>query len=476
LTTSESEVVAALGQAIARRVGEPRYQLWFSANTKFRCEEGLLIVGVPNHFFQEWLEKTFAEDVRAAAGDVLGMPVQARFVIDPELFQAARRAQAHQATLSPPNAEDAPSLAASRPLTKSEPAAKPPSFSPRQRRWRRLRDFVVGPCNRLAHAAALAVVESPGEEANPLVIYGPVGTGKTHLLEGIYQELRKARPDQRVCFTTCEEFTNRFVQAMRSAKLAPFRHQFRECNALLIDDLQFLAGKRATQEEFLHTFDAILAKGGQVVATCDCHPKLTEDFGPELCDRLMGGPAWALVPPDDSTRLQLLRVKVARAGVPISDQVLQMLAAGLKGNVRELEGALHSVAHAARVSGKEVDTALAREVLGELLRHSIRAVHLKEVEEAVCRALRLESQSLRSSKRAWAVSHPRMIAMYLARKHTTATYSEIGHHFGGRNHSTAVAAEKKVRQWLTEAGEVLLGNKRWNVHDAVGLAERELLS
>ncbi len=186
---------------------------------------------------------------------------------------------------------------------------EPPAAPKRTRRWRKLSEFVVGPCNRVAHASALSVVEAPGEGPNPLVLHGPVGTGKTHLLEGIYAGLRRAHPDWRVLYVTTEDFTNRFVQAMRLGKLGAFRKHFRECDALLVDDLHFLAGKKATQEEFLHTFDALLADGRQMVLTCDCHPRLADDFTPELTDRLLGGAVWGLTPPDADVRLAMLRAK-----------------------------------------------------------------------------------------------------------------------------------------------------------------------
>jgi chromosomal replication initiator protein len=320
------------------------------------------------------------------------------------------------------------------------------------------------------------VVEAPGDGTSPLVVHGPVGTGKTHLLEGIYVGLRKSQPAWRVCFVTAEDFTNRFVQAMRLGKLGTFRKHFRECDALLVDDLHFLASKRATQEEFLHTFDALHADGRQVVVTCDCHPKLAEEFTPELTDRLLGGAVWGLTPPDAGTRLEILRVKAVRLGDPACpDDVLRHLADQLRGNVRELEGALHSLRHYSRVAGRPVTLALAREALADLLRHSVRVVQLADVDVAVCRVLRLDAGSLQSKQRAWAVSHPRMLAMYLARKHTAAAYSEVGQHFGGRNHSTVVAAEKKVRQWLQDDGELALGERRLRVRELVERVERELL-
>lgn len=497
-TPTTTDAVAALGEAIARRIGEPRYNLWFAKSTKFSWDNTHLVVGVPNHFYQEWLNNTFGGAVRAAAAEVLGRTLDVRFVIDAELFQAARKEQQEQSgargegrspeaggrsqkteEMSPEagarsqrpkvQTEAVAKKAQAQPAEKSQPAAK------RSRRWHRLNDFVVGACNRVAHASALSVVEGPGHGANPLVLYGPVGTGKTHLLEGIYVGLRKRHVDWRVLFVSAEDFTNRFVQAMRHGKLAGFRKQFREGDALLVDDLSFLAGKRVTQEEFLHTFDVLLADGRQIVVTCDCHPRLADDFTPELTDRLLGGAVWGLAPPDVGTRLDILRSRAARAETPVPDAVLQFLAGQLRGNVRELEGALHSVQHFSRVAGRPVDLDLARQALGDLLRHAVRVVQLEDVDKAVCQVLRLENGALQAKQRAWAVSHPRMLAIFLARKHTTASYSEVGQHFGGRNHSTAVAAEKKVRLWLRDDGDLALGERKLRVREVIELIERELL-
>jgi chromosomal replication initiator protein len=483
LTTSDREVVAALEQAIVRRVGEPRFNLWFARRTKFVWDDGQLTVGVPNLHFQEWLQKTFAEEVRAAAAEVFGHGLAVRFVIDPELFQAARQEQAAGAPRQGPSAERDEPTPPPRPRQGllfeeaaedgNRPTSRPPRSAPR-RRWHKLSEFVVGPCNRVAFASALSVVEEPGQSANPLVLHGPVGTGKTHLLEGIYAGLRRARAETRVLYVTAEDFTNRFVQAMRTGKLAAFRRHFRECDALLVDDLHFLASKKATQEEFLHTFDALLADGRQLAVTCDCHPRLAEELSPELTDRLLGGAVWGLTPPDADTRLAILRGG-AVGSAPVPDDVLRLLAERLRGNVRELEGALHGLRHYARVTTRPIDAALAHEALADLLRHAARVVRVADVDAAVCRALRLDEGALQSRARAWAVSHPRMLAMFLARKHTSAAYSEVGQYFGGRNHSTAVAAEKKVRGWLAADAELALGERRLRVREVVERVERELL-
>jgi chromosomal replication initiator protein len=492
LTTSDREVVVALEQAIVQRIGEPRFNLWFARRTKFVWDDGQLTVGVPNLHFQEWLQKTFADPVRAAAAEVFGESLAVRFVIDPELFQAARQEQAavKEAETEPLAAAHAePQAAPAKGKKKKQPEGPtlfdglvadplPQKSDPRPkpaRRWHKLTEFVVGPCNRVAVASALSVVEEPGQSANPLVLHGPVGTGKTHLLEGIYAGLRRARAETRVIYVTAEDFTNRFVQAMRTGKLASFRRHFRECDALLVDDLHFLASKKATPEEFLHTFDALLADGRQLVMTCDCHPRLTEELTPELTDRLLGGAIWGLMPPEGETRLAILRARAAAGSSPIPDEVLRLLAERLRGNVRELEGALHSLRHYGRVTGRAIDPALAHEALADLLRHAVRVVRLADVDAAVCRALKLDVGALQSKARAWGVSHPRMLAMFLARKHTSAAYSEVGNYFGGRNHSTAVAAEKKVRAWIADDGELALGERRLRVREIVERAERELL-
>jgi chromosomal replication initiator protein len=497
VTTRERPVVAALEQAICQRIGTPRYQLWFERHAKFTWEDDQLVVGVPNLHFQEWLQKTFVGSVREAAADVFDRPMDVRFVIDPELFQAARKQQEDCSALGV-----IPDQTSRRPPTKTsaggDPRAEvrpkktsvhegshllrtrvrevqlPPAGA--KRRWRRLSEFVVGPGNRVAHASAQSVVEAPGDGANPLVVHGPVGTGKTHLLEGIYVGLRKNRTDWRVCFVTAEEFTNRFVQAMRLGKLSAFRKHFRECDALLLDDLHFLATKKATQEEFQHTFDSLQRDGKQLVVTCDCHPKLCDDFAPELADRLLGGAVWGVMPPDIETRLALLRANSVRGNeAPLPEAVLRLLADRLRGNARELEGALHSLRHFSRVTGRAIDLDMAREALADLMRHSVRVVQLSDVDTAVREVLRLESGALQSKARRWAVSHPRMVAMYLARKHTSASHSEVGQYFGGRNHSTAVAAEKKVRQWVKSDGELQIGERCLRVRGVIELTERELL-
>ncbi len=497
----------ALTGAVSSRVGAARFNLWFQGHATFVPLGGRVVVAARNQHTQEWLEQTFGAAVKAAVAEVCGPNTAVQWVVDAESLDAgAVLAEAEPVTTK---GEPTRPRTAAAPVTRTENLLSSPAPQPKQqvdifgepvappkpkvkradpeaealarplatqrtgRRWKSLADFVSGPCNRVAHASALSVVEEPGQGANPLVIHGPVGTGKTHLLEGIFLGLKK-QSDQRPVYTTAEEFTTRFVQASRLGKMSQFRRQFRECSTLLLDDLHFLATKKATQEEFLHTFDALLADGRQVVVTTDCHPRLADELMPELLDRLLGGAVWGLMPPDPETRLEILRKKSCGPGPTIPDAVLRTLANTLRGNVRELEGAVNSVRHYAKVTGRPADMATAREALGDLLRHAVRVVSVADVDAAVCATLRLAAGTLQSKARTWAVSHPRMIAIYLCRKHTAATYGEVSKHFGAKTHSTAVAAEKKVRTWLDKNASVAIGDRDWPVKELLDRVEREL--
>jgi chromosomal replication initiator protein len=485
----DSSLAARFDAALVARIGTQRHALWFVGNTAVVPAGRDLMLVVSNESFQKWLEHTFGAAVRAAAEEASGGKAAVRFVVDADLFagttEPAKPAAKSEVELHGPTKHAIPKptrtlFGDELPPPPSARARKPKPVAdqtpgPRNgRRWKSLSDFVVGASNRVAHASALSVVDEPGDAANPLVFHGPVGTGKTHLLEGIYAGLRKTHPDLKPTFITAEEFTTRFVQACRFDKQTAFRRQVRDCSALLIDDLHFLATKPGSQKEFVQTLDALVADGKQVVVTMDCHPRLAEELMPELVDRLLGGTAWPLQPPDDETRLGILRAR-AVGGPAIPESVLKYLARNLKGNVRELEGAMNGVKHFAKVTGRPVDQSLVREALGDLLRHTVRAVTIQDVDEAVCTVLRLGKGALQSKARNWGVSHPRMLATFLARKHTAGTYGEISKHFGAKTHSAAVAAEKRVRAWVQKGEKLSLGDRQWDVKDLIDRIERELL-
>jgi chromosomal replication initiator protein len=481
-----ADLLLRLEQAIIERINADRYDLWFRQSAKFVWMGDQLIVGVANRFSQDWLQKNFAEAIQQSLTSIVGGVIPVRFVTDAGLFTDSKPAEAE--TPKATAAKTKPTIEAKKPPVlfpeQEETAPRPEPITgksrpysesgatPTKRRWKNLDDFIPGPCNRVAHASALSVVEDPAGAASPLVFYGPTGTGKTHLLEGIYLGIRRNQPQMQVRYLTAEDFMNRFVQAMYYKKQPSFRKQFRACDIFLMDDLTFLAGKQATQIEFLHTFDALISDGCIIIVTCDCHPRLSDDLMPELIDRLLGGAVWSMLPPDSETRLRILRSKSihnSQSGIP--EDVLQFLAERLRGNVRELEGAVHTLKHYSRAMGKPIDIPLVREALIDLLRHSVKVVTIGDVDSAICKLLAMQPGVLRGKSRSWAVSHPRMLAIYLCRKHTAASYSEISTYFQQKTHSTAVAAEKRVKQWIKENESVKAGQRSWKIKELIERVE-----
>jgi chromosomal replication initiator protein len=326
----------------------------------------------------------------------------------------------------------------------------------------------------MAHAAALELVQSSGATFNPLLIHGGVGLGKTHLLEAIGQALRARHPGLKLIQTTAEAFTNSFLDAMRTGQLNAFRARFRGAEALIVDDVHFLAAKRATQDEFLHTFNALIAAGVPIVMAADQHPRKIARLTDELATRFLGGMVVKLDAPDLATRRAILKAKAKARGVDVPDAVLGYVAEHLRSSVRELEGALHSLIAHALLTGKRLDLALAKTALRDTIRHTAQAVALRDVERAVCQLFEVDAEALKSDSRTRALTFPRMLAMYLARKLIGAAYSEIGRYFGGRNHSTVISAEKKVLTWLRDEGRTPLLAGFESVGDILSALERTL--
>jgi chromosomal replication initiator protein len=456
----------ALRTAVAERVGPSRFGVWFGDGVRLGVDGDSLVVGVPNGFFREWIQGHFAGNLAEAGAAVAGRPLRVDYRVQDEAEPplgnvvtpagpAERRRPAPAAVPQPP-----PS-----PAERSRHPARPP---------RRLDDFVTGPGNRLAHAAAVETAQSAGAAFNPLVVHGAVGLGKTHLLEGIADALRRRHPGLNVVQLTAEAFTNGFLDAMRGGTLNTFRNRYRGAGAFVLDDVHFLAATRATQNEFLHTFNALMHGGAPIVLAADQHPRRIGKLADELVTRFLGGMVVKLEAPDPATRRAILRAKAAARGVDVPEPVLSYVAEHLRSSVRELEGALNSLIAHALLTGRRIDLDLARAALRDTIRHTAQAVAMKDIERAVCELFGVDADALRSDSRARVASQPRMLAMYLARKHTGASYSEIGRHFGGRNHSTVISAEKKVIGWLKqdERSKLLAGFE--SMADVVGALERTL--
>lgn len=460
-----------LREALADRLGESRFGLWFGEGVRLGVDGDALRVGVPNGFFREWIQAHFSDNLIEAAEALAGRPLRLDFAVEaeaePKLGDVVREP-------GPGEARPAPA-----PAPVAKPPTPPPTDRPRaahgpSRPLRRLDDFVVGPNSRLAHAAAVEMARSAGSAFNPLVIHGAIGLGKTHLLEGIAAALRAQHPGMNVVHLTAEAFTNGFLEALRTGGLAGFRNRYRNAGALLVDDVHFIAAKRATQDEFLHTFNALAAAGAPIVLVADAHPRQVARLTDELATRFLAGMVVKLEAPDPSTRRAILEAKARARGVDLPGPVVAYVAEHLRGSVRELEGALNSLLAHATLTGRRLDLDLARAALRDTIRHTAQAIALKDVERAVGSLFGLDAEALKSDSRARAVAHPRMLAMYLARKHTGAAYSEIGRFFGGRNHSTVISAEKKVAGWLRDEGRSGLLPGFETVADILAALERSL--
>ena len=440
---------SALRAAVSERLGASKFGLWFGEGVDLRLSgdgDGL-DVRVPDAFFRDWIRRHYTgsllEAAEAVAGRPLRLSIEVREPIDagPAPDPARPRDEAPVATATERT---------SRPAKRAvEPAAEPAVIASR-RPSRRLEEFIAGPGSRLALAASREMAQTAGAGFNPLVIHGGVGLGKTHLLEGIGQALRRAHPGLNVVQLTAESFTNSFLEAMRTGGLGGFRGRFRGAGALIVDDVHFLAAKRATQDEFLHTFNALIDKGAPIILSADQHPRLMTRLTDELITRFLGGMVVKLEAPDQATRRAIVQARAAARGVDVPEAVAAYIAEHLRASVRELEGALHTVIAQAVLTGKRLDLNLARAALRDTIRHTAQAVALRDVERAVCELFGVTADALKSDGRARALAYPRMMAMYLARKHTGAAYSEIGRFFGGRNHSTVISAEKKVVAWLRD--------------------------
>jgi chromosomal replication initiator protein len=325
--------------------------------------------------------------------------------------------------------------------------------------------FVVGPSNQLAHAAARAVVDLPAAKYNPLFIYGGVGLGKTHLLCAIGHEIRRRRPSLRLAYLSSERFMNEYIHLVRSNRIEEFRARYRvECDALLMDDIQFIAGKDQTQNEFFHTFNALYDSHRQIVVTADKYPREIPDLEDRLRTRFQWGLIADIQQPELETRIAILKKKAEGESIALADDVALYLATNIKSNVRELEGSLIRLAALASIQASEISVEFARETLKNLLSQTSSNLSIETIQKEVSAYFSIKVADLKGSKRHKAVARPRQIAMYLCRKLTGSSFPEIGQRFG-KDHSTVISAYRKVEE---------LVEKDLGVRTAVQSLERQL--
>ena len=450
--------LVALSKTIKDSVGEARFDLWFNGNTKLTLEGDSLLVGVPNRFFRDWLETNFESEIRHATEKVFGNPLSIRFRIDPALFQKARESE-----LTPTPVK--PSLRTT-PAVTEKPVSKMSRYL--------LKKLVVGSSNRVAVAAANSFAEDPRKSYSPLYLHGATGLGKTHLLKGLEDEIKHRHPQIRVLCLSCEEFTNQFLESLQHKTVMAFRKKFRHLDVLLLDDAQFLNNKKATQEELLHTLKALENRGGKVMITSDVHPRRLAKVSEELRTRFVAGMVAKLDPPTKEMRIEIITAKAERRNLRLTPNVIDFLAENLRNNVCEIEGVLNYLGHCKDTFASTVELSAARDAVGEILRHQSTALRVNDLRRIACELYGLDPKTLRRRSKVRSVSHPRMLILYLARKFTQSTYTQIGQAVGGLDHSTVIAAEKKIEALIKKDAEIVLGDRPWRVREAVEAFQREL--
>ncbi|MFO7273937.1 MAG: chromosomal replication initiator protein DnaA [Bacillota bacterium] len=425
-----AEVWAEALQLIERQLTRPTYEAWLRNTRPVSLDDQTLVLAVPNQFARDWVLERCAGAIIEAVRMVLGRDIRLDVVVDPSPAQGGN----HHAAAALDTF--VPAEAASSWRTLSQPLNPKYTFE----------TFVTGSGNRLAHAAALAVAEAPARTYNPLFIYGGVGLGKTHLMQAIaHHVLRKH--GSRVAYVSCETFTNEMINAIRDGKTLEFRNRYRNVDVLLVDDIQFLAGKESTQEEFFHTFNALHEANRQIVISSDRPPKEI----PTLEERLRSRFEWGLIsdiqPPDFETRVAILRKKAQLEKLRVPDDVIAFIAERIDTNIRELEGALIRLVAFASLTNHEIDLDLATEVLKDILPPPrAQKVTIARIQEVVANYYGIKVRDLKARRRTRAIAFPRQVAMYLCRELTDASLPKIGEEFGGRDHTTVLHAYEKISQ------------------------------
>lgn len=423
---------------IQARTKRPIYDTWFRNLELVGLDDDVIRIGTPNQFVKKWIEES---DLMHALCEAVRIGFERS--LTPELLITRRDEEV--------SSEDESALAPTTSAPEPAPAPMVAVGMLEQDSSIQLKDdymfgtYIVGPNNRLAHAAALAVAESPGQAYNPLFVHSAVGLGKTHLLQAIcHALLGKNSLRAKILYLSCEDFVNRFIEAVKDGELEQFRYKYRNVDVLLIDDIHFLADKDRIQEEFFHTFNTLYNAQKQIILSADCAPSEI----PTLEDRLVSRFKWGLVaridPPEFETRAAIVKQKGEAKGTRLDDEVVRFLASRMESNIREIEGAINRLLGTASLMNRRIDLAFAQQVLSDMLGTEVSRVQIQDICDAVVNRLRVKLSDMQSKKRTKRIAFPRQLCMFLARDMTDLTLSDIGAHFGGRDHTTVIYAIERI--------------------------------
>ena len=425
---------------LSKDLNKPSFETWFNLTKPVSFENSCLVIEVPNDFTKEWFETRYREQIVRALKEITSDDHRVSFVISSD-FQDKTETETPEDLFS--KNTDFTSTQKTDDHLKNKYIS---NFNPRYT----FDTFVVGMCNRLSHAASLAVAESPARAYNPLFIYGGVGLGKTHLLHAIGQYTLINHGFSRVSYFSSEKFTNEFINAIRDNKTLEFRNKYRNMDVLLIDDIQFLAGKEQTQEEFFHTFNALHDNNKQIIISSDRPPKEI----PTLEDRLRSRFEWGLITdlqtPDLETRTAILKKKALSDGIDIPDQVIQYIAGKVITNIRELEGALIRIVAYASLSETPVTLELTEAALQDIIFTRKKNITVINIINATAENFNIKPEEVLSKKRTQNIAMTRQVAMYLCRMLTDLSLPKIGEEFGGRDHTTVLHAFKKIDSLISK--------------------------
>jgi chromosomal replication initiator protein len=407
---------------IEERVGNNAIDLWFRPIKLSQLKEQQVTLDIPNKFFKDWIEDNYPDLLPETLAGVLGYPVTVRYRIvekvDPDVRKKDMRLENRRQKL------------ASRGIYLN------PKYT--------FDNFVIGPSNQFAQAAARAVAEAPGRAYNPLFIYGGVGLGKTHLMTAIGNAVIDKSPEMSVIYASAEQFTNEVVASIRHEKMSELKEKYRNVDLLLLDDIHFIANKTQTQEEFFHTFNAIYERQKQIVISSDRPPKEIGAITDRLRSRFTMGLIADIQPPEFETKIAILQKKSDMEKIMIPEEVAHYLAAKVKSNIRELEGCLIRLGAQASLTGRPINIDMAKNILQDLIEDDEKPVTTDQIQKVVSEHFGLKISDMKAKKRTKEVALPRQIAMYLSKQLTSLSLSDIGKNFGGKDHATVIYSYKQV--------------------------------
>ncbi|MBP7330743.1 MAG: chromosomal replication initiator protein DnaA [Firmicutes bacterium] len=422
----KSEVLVLWEKALKvleKKINKNAFDTWLRPLKPLGCHDNTIIIEAPNDFSRGWLSERYAPILKNVLQDITRQDISIQFFLSSEILGM-------QNNIFQKPAES----------YQSSPLNPKYTFD----------TFIVGNSNRFTHAACLAVSEAPAKSYNPLFIYGGVGLGKTHLMHAIGQHIMEHSSWLKVFYVTSEKFTNELINSIRDDKTVGFRNKYRGMDILLVDDIQFLAGKERTQEEFFHTFNTLYEANKQIIISSDRPPREI----PTLEDRLRSRFEWGLItdiqPPDLETRIAILRKKSQLENLTVPDDTIAFIANKIQSNIRILEGALNRVIASSSLNGKEINPEMAAEVLKDIMPNRPRPITIQLIQEVVADFYNLKVEDFKSKKRNRSISFPRQIAMYLSRELTDASLPQVGNFFGGRDHTTVIHAYDRINDELKE--------------------------